>query len=244
MSKRDWSSLPAEHRSIDSPLHRLPAGVKIIAVLAGSALAIALDSLAALAALAIAEAAGYALARLRVSDLWRDLRWILLQGALLVALYVLRDGLAEGLAAGGRTSLQLALFFLPGALLLRTTDLSGMIGALRRVLPGEWAFVAGSSLRFVPFFARELGEIVSAQRLRGVPLRGRALLHPRSWALAARSVLIPLLVRAVRVANEAGLAAEGRGIRVGGEHGRCGIEIVRPERAPLRGELEERVCES
>lgn len=244
MSWPERSSWLAEHRAIDSPLHRLPAGIKLAAVFALSALAVALDSLAALAGLALAEVAAWALARLRAADLWRDLRWILLQAALLLLVFALRDGLAPGAAAAGRTTLQLALFFLPGALLLRTTDSSAMFRALRRVLPGGWAFVAGTSLRFAPFFARELGEIVAAQRLRGLPLRGRASLRPRSLALAGRCVLIPLLVRALRVSSEAALAAEGRGIRVGNESHGCGIEIVRPERAPLRGELEEQTCES
>jgi energy-coupling factor transport system permease protein len=202
------------YRDAGSALHRLSAGGKASIVCVASGAALAADTWPELCALALLVAAGYRAARLSVAELWQDARWPLLQGLVLVALAAARYG-AEGLGLGARAGVQIALFFLPGALLLRTTPALALVESLRRVLPARLTFAIGASLRFIPYFARELHDVVGAQRLRGARLAARDLWRPVAWRDWVGCVGVPLAVRAIHTANQAALAAEIRGIAAG-----------------------------
>jgi len=199
------------YRDTGSALHRLGAGWKLLAVATFGAAALAARGPLGLGAIAAALALGYRGAGLRAGELWQDARWLVVQGAIVVGLYLLRDG-AAGLAPGARTALQLLLFFLPGALLLRTTPSARILATLRRALPERLAFALSTGLRLLPAFSRELHEIRMAQRLRGARLSASDLWRPRAWRDWVDCVGLPLVVRAIRMAEEAALAAEVRGL--------------------------------
>jgi energy-coupling factor transport system permease protein len=199
------------YRDTGSWLHRLGAGWKLAAVGTASVAAVGAGSAWPALAILACVASGYAAARLSVAELWQDARWLVVQGVVIVGLCVARDG-GDGVASGARTALQVAAFFLPGALMLRTTSTAGLMGSLRRVLPRRVAFAFATSLRFVPALARELHEIAAAQRLRGARLDPRELWRPRAWLDWIECVAVPLAVRAIHTANEAALAAEVRGV--------------------------------
>ncbi|RJP15300.1 MAG: energy-coupling factor transporter transmembrane protein EcfT [Candidatus Abyssobacteria bacterium SURF_5] len=158
----------------------------------------------------------YLLSRMKLVDLWRDIRFFLVQAVIVVILYFLRFG-AEGLYPGLRVSMQIFLFFMPGAIFLRTTNSLQLIRSLRRFLSPRFSFVVLCSFRFIPVFFREFQEIAMAQRLRGAPLSPRKMLNPRNWKYAADCLFIPLIVRALRTADEAALSAEARGMRSGAD---------------------------
>jgi energy-coupling factor transport system permease protein len=199
------------YRDTASPLHRLGAGWKLLGVALAGAAAVAAREPAALALLLGVLAAGYRLARLTLAELWQDARWLVVQGCVVVGLYMLSDGLG-GAGPGLRTALQLSLFFLPGALLLRTTPSAQLLDAMRGRLPQRLAFGLATSLRLLPAFARALHEIWMAQRLRGAHLSPREVWRPRAWRDWVACVGLPLTVRAIRMAEEAALAAEVRGL--------------------------------
>jgi len=199
------------YRDTGSPLHRLGVGWKLLAVMLGGAAAIGAHTPLALALLLGVWVGGYRLARLGAAELWQDARWLLLQGAVVVGLSALRDGPA-GAAVGLRAAAQIGLFFLPGALLLRTSPTGRVLATVQRALPPRLAFALATSLRFVPFFARELHEIVAVQRLRGARLAPRELWRPRAWRDAVECAGVPLAVRAIHTANEVARAAEVRGV--------------------------------
>jgi energy-coupling factor transport system permease protein len=199
------------YRDTGSWLHRLSGGWKLLGVALAGGAAVAAREPAALALLLAVLAAGYRTARLTAAEFWQDTRWLLLQGGIVVGLYLLRDGLG-GAGAGLRAALQLGLFFLPGALLLRTTASAQILDALRGRLPPRLAFGLATSLRLLPAFARELHEIWMAQRLRGAHLSPRQIWRPRAWRDWVACVGLPLTVRAIRMAEEAALAAEVRGL--------------------------------
>jgi energy-coupling factor transporter transmembrane protein EcfT len=96
--------------------------------------------------------------------------------------------------------------------MLRTTPSSQLLDAARRALPERLAFGLSTSLRLLPAFTRELHEIRAAQRLRGARLAARDLWRPRAWRDWTVCVALPLTVRAIRMADEAALAAEIRGL--------------------------------
>jgi energy-coupling factor transporter transmembrane protein EcfT len=199
------------YRDAGSPLHRLGAGWKVMLVLAASAAAVSADGWLALCSLLALVVAGYRIARLSAREFWQDARWLGLQGFIVVGLSVARYGL-EGFGSGGLTALTIALFFLPGALLLRTTPTMQLVESMRSVLPARFSFAVGTSTRFVPYFARELYDIAGAQRLRGARLDPRDLWRPGAWRDWIECVGVPMAVRAIHTANEAALAAEMRGI--------------------------------
>jgi energy-coupling factor transporter transmembrane protein EcfT len=202
---------PLEYRSGDSPIHRLGPWPKLALALAVGALALLQQDLRALVLLLALVMVGYPLAGLGAGDLWRDLRWLLLQGALVAGLTVLVRG-GDGLAPGSRTALQLVLVFLPMALVVRTTGMDAVLDGLARWLPERAGFALGATVRFAPFFARELGELVEMQRLRGARLAARELWHPSAWRDWLACVAVPMTLRAIEVAEEAADAAAIRGV--------------------------------
>ncbi len=202
-----------QFKAVDSPVHRLGAAAKLALCAGLGAAAVLAQEPWSLAVVLGAEALLWFGARLDVADLWRDARYLAVQGVIVVGLHGLRQGIPGGLWTGLRISLQIALFFVPGIVFLRTTQASQLMRGLARLLPYRISFLVFTSLRFVPLFARELSQIAVAQRLRGAPLSARdLLLHPGRWRDAFDCLMLPLLVRALRIADEVALSAEGRGL--------------------------------
>lgn len=164
-----------------------------------------------LAGLLTINLAYYLSAHLGFMNLWRDTRFFLVQMAVILLLYLLKYGIAEGLWPGLRTGFQILLLFLPGTVLLRTTQGTQMMQSLKRVIPERLSFLLFTSLRFVPFFARESREIAMAQQLRGAPVGIRYAWNPVHWPGLFQCLMIPLMVRAMKTARSAALSAEARG---------------------------------
>jgi energy-coupling factor transporter transmembrane protein EcfT len=210
--KMTGSDYACQYRAVDSPIHRLPAGWKM---LISTALSIWILVVREPQPLLIATAACflyYFLARLTLSDLWRDTRFFLIQFCILLSLYLYRLGYPAGLWPGIRTSLQIVLFFIPGIVFLRTTQVSSMMKGLRKIVPYRVLFLLFTSLRFVPFFAREMQEISLAQKLRGARLSPRESTNPVFWKDVFSCIILPMLVRAMKTADEAALSAQARGM--------------------------------
>lgn len=202
---------PLQYRAGSSPVHRAGPGLKWIAATALGALGLLQDRVLPLVALLALVAGAYALAKLSLGALWRDLRWLLLQAMVVVALTVLLRG-AQAWEAGVRTALQIVLVFLPMALVLRTTRSDSLLDGLRGWLPERIGFAVGATIRFVPFFARELAELVEMQRLRGARLQPGDLWRPSAWRDWLACVAVPMTVRVIEVAEEAADAATLRGV--------------------------------
>ncbi|MDD5105014.1 MAG: energy-coupling factor transporter transmembrane component T [Desulfuromonadaceae bacterium] len=193
-----------------SPVHRLAAGWKIAVCALLSALAVGVRTPLELLALVAVSLLYYFAARLTPFDLWRDTRFFVFQALIVISLYCLHSGLSKGFWPGIRTSVQVILFYIPGAVLLRTTSTGDMMRGLRQVVPYRLSFLVFVSIRFVPFFFRELEEIMTAQRLRGARLLPRQLLDPRNWGDLFHCLLLPLMVRALKTAEDVSLSAEAR----------------------------------
>lgn len=211
---RKWlrtSDYACQYLTHDSPVHRLGAGWKIAISIVLSALAVGARTPAELLALVIVTLAYYFAARLTPYDLWRDIRFFVFQAGIIIGLYCLIHGAEKGLWPGVRTSVQIILFYIPGAVLLRTTRTGDMMRGLRKVVPYRLSFLVFVSIRFVPFFLREMEDIMAAQRLRGARLLPRQLVDPRNWGDLFHCLLLPLMVRALKTAEDVSLSAEARG---------------------------------
>jgi energy-coupling factor transporter transmembrane protein EcfT len=209
----------------DSSVHCLGGGWKIIFALGFSAAAVAANNPWAISALLAVLVALYAFARLGVSGLWADLRLFLIQIPIILGLYCLREGVANGLGPGLKEGFKILLFFLPGALFLRTTRSSQIMTGLKKIMPASIVFIISTSFRFVPFFMREIEEIALMQRLRGASVAPRDLVNPLNWKDLFDCLFIPLLIRAIKTAEEAALSAEARGFGNGADpRGQAGMD--------------------
>ncbi len=195
-----------QYRGGDSWLHRMTPGVKALLVLSVSVGALILESPGLLLAMLAAVSAGYLVSGLGARALWQDLRWLLLQSAILVGLTVALRGLASW-TEGSRAALQITMAFLPAMLFVRTTRMDALLDALSGWLPERIGFAIGATHRFAPLFAREVGELIDMQRLRGARLALGELWRPGAWRDALACVAVPMTFRAVEIANEAADAA-------------------------------------
>ncbi|HOP39607.1 MAG TPA: energy-coupling factor transporter transmembrane component T [Geobacteraceae bacterium] len=206
------SDYACQYRAVDSPVHRLPAGWKMLISTALSVWILVVREPTPLFLATASCLLYYFLARLTVRDFWRDTRYFLVQFCILISLFVYREGYPAGVWPGVRTSLQIVLFFIPGIVFLRTTQVSSMMKGLRKVVPYRILFLLFTSLRFVPFFAREMQEISMAQKLRGARLSPTEASRPVFWRDIFSCLVLPLLVRAMKTADEAALSAQARGM--------------------------------
>ncbi|MBS4101358.1 energy-coupling factor transporter transmembrane protein EcfT, partial [Tsukamurella paurometabola] len=105
----------------DSPLHRTPAAVKLVAMLALVTFLAILPRPVPLAVSALVVAALFPVARLRPVHLWRALRPALVFAVVLTAFYLLSQGLSDGARAAVGPVGQLVVGVLAGNLLVFTT---------------------------------------------------------------------------------------------------------------------------
>ena len=200
-----------QYCAANSPIHRLGGGWKILVALVLSAAAVAAREWWTLMILLALNLACYFSARLGLANFWRDIRIFLVQLSVILLLYMLKYGPAEGFWPGLRTGSQILLLFLPSIVLLRTTQGSQMMEGLKWVMPRRLSFLLFTSLRFVPFFIREIREITMAQQLRGAPVGIRRAWNPMHWKDLFQCLMIPIMVRALKTARAAARSAEARG---------------------------------
>ncbi|MDR3764756.1 MAG: energy-coupling factor transporter transmembrane component T [Acidobacteriota bacterium] len=194
-----------------TPIQRLPAAVKLCMV-GLLALADLINSrLTAALILVLIWFLLYALARLGWRQMLQDARVVLYQAPLVVAVLLLRQGMAA-LPAALLVSIRLGLLCLPGLWLQRTTRVSDILAVFGRFLPSRLAFVITMSLHFVPLITREAREIYWLQQLRGARVAPRQLINPLCWAEWCRCLAIPIFMRALHLADEVSVAARQRGI--------------------------------
>ena len=130
----------------------------------------------------------------------------------------LTGGLAayrEGIAHGAAQSLRLIATISAGLAFAWTTEPNRIyagISALR--LPHSLAFCAATALRFIPVTALEAQHALRAQRMRGLRLAGRGGLNaPRALLAVTR----PVIVASIRRAETVALAAASRAYDPGRE---------------------------
>ncbi|EWT04426.1 cobalt transporter [Intrasporangium chromatireducens Q5-1] len=188
----------------DSPVHRLPAGVKLTGlVLAG--LGTVLLGRWWQSLLLLACVAGlYGVARLTWRCLAVQLRAVALLVAAIGVLQIVVAGWERAVVTCGNLLALVALAALV-SLTTRTDDLIEVVvrgsGPLRRfgVEPERVGLLVSLGIRSVPVVARLAGEVRDAQLARGAATRPVAF-------------LVPLVVRSLRHADRVGEALIARGV--------------------------------
>jgi biotin transport system permease protein len=192
------------YRAGHSPLHRAPAGVKLLALLALSTALVLVGTPSAVAVALPVVAAVYALAGFGPRTAWqqvRPLRWFVL---VLVPLQWFNGGWRSVVVVVGTLALTVAAAALV-TLTTRVSDLLDVVERLARPLrplgvdPERLALLLALTIRAVPVIAGTAAEISQARRARGLERSPRAL-------------LVPLVVRTLRHADQLGDALAARGV--------------------------------
>jgi biotin transport system permease protein len=191
------------YRPGSSPLYRLPAGVKLGALALAGAGSVWIDTPAQTAAALIVVLALHPLGRIptrAVTDMLRPLLWMLVP---LSVFQLLVAGAARTTVLVG-VILALVLLANLATLTTRTTDLIDVVVTLCRpfrvlgVDPVRVGLLLNLAIRCVPLVIELATEVRDAQRARGLESSPRAL-------------VVPLLVRTLRRADEIGEALVARG---------------------------------
>ena len=187
----------------DSFVHRLPAGAKLLALFAGSIALFAVSGIPVHAGELLALVALYRVARLPLRDVLHQLRPALL---FLVPIFLFHVFLTDW-GLGLETVLRILVLLLLAVLVTLTTKLSDMIDVIERaarplrhagVNPSKVGMMLSMVIRFIPLMMREAGEILEAQRARGLDRSAIAL-------------LVPLLIKTLKMADNLSDAIEARG---------------------------------
>lgn len=186
-----------------SPVHALPVGVKLAALAAAATGAFFVSDPVVLGVALAACPALFALARLPMHTMLGQVRPLLPVLLLFFAVQALSAGWAAGVAMVAR----FALLVLLAALVTLTTRASDMIDTVERALgrlrplgvnAGKVGLMLVLTIRLIPVLLDLVSEIRMAQRARGVERSALAL-------------LVPLMVKVLRMADQLSDALEARG---------------------------------
>lgn len=191
-----------------SPVHRTPAGWKLLTLAGLSALVFAVPTLpVVLGALLGVVVLGLVVARLPAEVLGRQARAVLWW---LVALFVLHS-LVTDVLTGTLTVLRLLTLVLAAAVVTATTRVTAMVAVIERVCgplrwvgvrPARIGLVIALALRFIPLIAERADRIREAQAARGGSVRGLRGLT---------TTVVPLLVQVLQLAHTVSEALDARG---------------------------------
>jgi biotin transport system permease protein len=185
-----------------SPLHALTPGVKLLVLAAiSTALVLTPNIWLQLAALILALVL-FRVAKLNLNLAWQQIRPVLPIIFILLAVQWFTVDPVSALSI----ALRLSALVLLAALVSITTKVSAMIEAISwavrplaylGISPTKIGLTISLALRFIPLIAEQLDEVREAQRARGLERNVLAL-------------VVPLLVRTLKMATEIGDAIEAR----------------------------------
>jgi energy-coupling factor transport system permease protein len=206
---------PGKYIPGDTPLHKIPAGVKLWGMLALVLAAALVRSPVAVGCLvAINIILGLMSAGKKPRLMWVDIRLLLFQVPVVILLYYWRYG-RDSLGLGLLVGLKVIMAVYPALLLQRTTDPGGMLAALRRVLPAKLAFLMIVGLRFLPLMIKEAKAIHHAQTLRGAQVSAKSLRTRQGFKDFVDCLMVPLVRRIGRLSDEIAMAAQIKGVGAG-----------------------------
>ena len=185
-----------------SLVHRLPAGAKLLALAAGSSILFIVTGIPVHAAELVAVLVLFQVAGLPWREVFDQLRPALV---FLVPIFLFH-AFVTGWALGLETVLRILVLLLLAVMVTLTTRLSDMIDVLERIMnplrlvginPAKVSMMLSMVIRLIPLMMREAGEILEAQRARGLDRNAIAL-------------LVPLLIKALKMADDLSDAMDAR----------------------------------
>jgi biotin transport system permease protein len=191
-----------------SPVHRTPAGVKVLALAGLAVLVFAVPTLpVAAGTLAGVALLGMLVARLPAGLLARQARAVSIWLVAIVAVHALATDWLTGVG----TALRLLALVMAAAVVTGTTRVTAMVAVVERVCaplrllgvrPARVGLVLAMALRFIPLVAERADRIREAQAARGGSVRGLR---------AVRTTVVPLIVQVLQLATTVSEALDARG---------------------------------
>jgi biotin transport system permease protein len=187
----------------DSLVHAAPAGGKLLLLFGAAAVVLLSRSPWLLGGALAGSALLFALARLPLRAVVEQVRPLLVIALAFFAVQAAFDSVAAGLVTVGR----FLVLVLLATLVTLTTRVSDMVETLERALAclrplgvnaGKVSLMLALTIRLVPVLLAQAQEIRMAQRARGVERSAVAL-------------LVPLMVKTLRMADDLADALEARG---------------------------------
>ncbi|MFC4126739.1 energy-coupling factor transporter transmembrane component T family protein [Nocardia rhizosphaerae] len=189
----------------DSPLHRMPAGMKLV-LLVGAivAMTVSVRGPIGIGCAVLVVACLFAVARIPWRVAVAQVRPVLWMTALIGVFQLLTTSPVRALVVCGVLLVSVAL----AALVTVTTRVTDLLDALLRGLgplrragvnPERVGLLLALAIRCVPLLAQIVHEVAEARRARGM-----------EWSAAA--LVTPVLVRALRTADAMGEALAARGV--------------------------------
>ncbi len=188
----------------DTPLHRIPAAAKLGFLFAAGLALFLTDSPAPLAAAAAAAALLLAATGAPARSLWRQLRAV----ALIIALVFAANLAFADAGTAFAVLCRLSALVMAAMTVTVTTRTSDMLEAVERGLsplgrmglanPAKVGLAVALTLRFVPEIFGHYREIRDAQAARGI-------------AASPLAILVPLVVRNLKAAEDIAAAIDARG---------------------------------
>ena len=191
-----------------SPVHRAPAGAKLLVLMGLGVLLFAVPTLpVAGAALVAVLLAGTVVARLPVALLARQARAV----AVWIVAIVVFQALVTDVLTGVETALRLLALVLAAAVVTATTRVTAMVAVVERVCaplrhvgvrPARIGLALAMTLRFIPLVAERADRVREAQAARGGSVRGLR---------GTATMVVPLLVQVLQLAHTVSEALDARG---------------------------------
>lgn len=187
-----------------SVLHRIPAGAKLLTMVAAGVGSVFLDTVWQVSAAILVVLAGYLLARIPLLTALRQVRPLLWLAVFVAGFHLLVSGWERAYVVVG----VIAALVLLAALVTLTTRTTAMVDAVVAVCrplhrvgvdPERVGLLLALAIRSVPVVVGLAEEVRDAQRARGLTA------SPRAFA-------VPLIVRSLRHADALGDALVARGV--------------------------------
>lgn len=187
----------------DSPIHRMPAGWKVLVLVIGGTTLFLIPDLWIMAAVLAVTIALYGVARIPMRTLVAQIRpafWIFL----LIFVFQL---FTSDVVFASMVVLRFVALLLLASLVTLTTPASEMIDAIERRIgwmrviganPAKISLSLSLALRFIPVVAEITSEVREAQRARGLE---RSVI----------AVALPVIIRTLKMADDVADAIDARG---------------------------------
>lgn len=131
-----------------------------------------------------------------------------------VALALITGNLNYALVSFSPFFARFGVMITAGLLFAFTTSPNNLAQALEKMrFPAPLTFTLTITLRYIPTLAREAGAIMNALKLRGINLSVGDIIRRPSYFY--RGMIIPLLIRTLKLSDEIAIAAESRGFNGG-----------------------------
>lgn len=209
-----FSPFTTEINEEDSMVHKLDPRTKIGLLLGVTLLSVYMDNIIILLIFEVLLLSLTVISR----TFWRMIRFLLLFfifGLIsVVVLALITSNFNYSLVYFSPFFARFGLMVTAGILFAFTTSPNSLAQALEKMnFPAPLSFTLTITLRYIPTLAMEAGAIMNALKLRGINLSAWDIILRPSYFY--RGIIIPLLIRTLKLSDEIAISAESRGFNGG-----------------------------